>query len=141
MVIKFLGTCPTFNPPHMWDLMDDVDMNYKLFGLTPNDSINLNEDSIDANYEAIQNVNVEEDTNVDDDWMFKPTLATILPPHSAATKSFTKLMHEISGNSTHPIHIEVTSPLLPLQMQLHHCPFNHKSCQVLTLHQTPPHQH
>jgi hypothetical protein len=30
----------------------------------------LNENSIDANYEAMQNVNVKKDTNVDDGWMF-----------------------------------------------------------------------
>jgi hypothetical protein len=42
----------------------------------------LNENSIDANYEALQNVKVEKDTNVDDGWMFEWTLATPLPPHS-----------------------------------------------------------
>jgi hypothetical protein len=54
-----------------------------------NDSINLNEGSIDANYEAIQNVNVKEDTNVDDGWMLEPTPPITLPPHSATTKKFT----------------------------------------------------
>jgi hypothetical protein len=34
--------------------------------LTLDDTINLNEDSIDANYEAMQNVNGEKDTNFDD---------------------------------------------------------------------------
>jgi hypothetical protein len=34
--------------------------------LTPSNTINLNEDSIYVNYEAMQNVNAEKDTNVDD---------------------------------------------------------------------------
>ncbi len=46
--------------------MDDVDGNYKPSNLTPNDTINLNEDSIDANYEAMQNVNVEKNANAND---------------------------------------------------------------------------
>jgi hypothetical protein len=50
----------------MRDLMDDAHENYMPFGLTPNTAINLNEDSIDANYEAMQKMNVEEDTDVDD---------------------------------------------------------------------------
>jgi hypothetical protein len=66
MITNFLGTHPIFNPPHMQDLMDDVDGNYNSYGLTPNIAINLNENSIDANYEALQNVKVEKDTNVDD---------------------------------------------------------------------------
>jgi hypothetical protein len=36
MVVKNLGRHPTFNPPHMWDLMDDENGNYKPFILTPN---------------------------------------------------------------------------------------------------------
>jgi hypothetical protein len=39
-------------------------------------------------------VNVEKDTNVDDGWMFEPTLSTPFLPCSATIKSFTKLMHE-----------------------------------------------
>jgi hypothetical protein len=66
MITNLLGTHPIFNPPHMQDLMDDVDGNYNSYGLTPNIAINLNENSIDANYEAMQNVNVKKDTNVDD---------------------------------------------------------------------------
>jgi hypothetical protein len=50
----------------MRDLMDDVDGNYKPSSLTPSDAINLNKDSIDANYGAMQNVNAKEDTSVDD---------------------------------------------------------------------------
>jgi hypothetical protein len=95
----------------MRDLMDYALMNYKPFGLTPNNAINLNADSIDANYEAMQKMNAEEDTDVDDGWMFEQTLATLLPPRSAVAKSFTKLMHEISGDYTDPIHLEVTTPL------------------------------
>jgi hypothetical protein len=34
--------------------------------LTLSDTINLNEDSIDANYEVMQNVNVKKNTNADD---------------------------------------------------------------------------
>ncbi len=66
MIAIFLRTCPIFNPPHMRDLMDDAHENYKPYGLTPNNAINLNEDSIDANYEAMQKMNAKEDTNVDD---------------------------------------------------------------------------
>jgi hypothetical protein len=50
----------------MWDLMDDAHKNYKPCGLTPNNAINLNEDSINANYEAMQKMNVKKDINVDD---------------------------------------------------------------------------
>ncbi len=130
MVREFLGTRPTFNPLHMWDLIDDVDGNYKPFGLTPNDSINLNENLINANYEAIQNVNVEEKTNTNDGWMFEPTLVTTLPLHSAVANNFTKLMHDISGDSIDPIHSEITAPLptpsnattlLPTQPQVMPC--------------------
>jgi hypothetical protein len=66
MIAKILGTCPIFNPLHMRDLMDDAHRNYKPSSLTPNNAININEDSINANYEAIQKMNVEKDTNVDD---------------------------------------------------------------------------
>ncbi len=86
--------CPIFNPPHMWDLMDDAHRNYEPYGLTPNNAINQNENSIDVNYAAMQKANVEKDTNVDDGWMFEPTPSTPLSPRSAAIKSFTKLMHE-----------------------------------------------
>ncbi len=66
MVVEFLGTCPIFNPPHMWDLMDDANKNYKPSILTHSDTINLNENSIDVNYEAMQNVNAKKNTNADD---------------------------------------------------------------------------
>jgi hypothetical protein len=66
MVVEFLGTCPIFNPPHMRDLMDDANENYKPSGLTHNDTININEDSIDVNDEAMQNVNTKKNINVDD---------------------------------------------------------------------------
>lgn len=48
MIGEFLGTQLILNPPHMWDLMDDVDNTYKQSSLTPNDAINLNE-AIDLN--------------------------------------------------------------------------------------------
>lgn len=66
MIAIFLGTCPIFNPPHMWDLMDDANKNYKPSILTHSDTINLNENSIDVNYEAMQNVNAKKNTNADD---------------------------------------------------------------------------
>jgi hypothetical protein len=43
--------------------------------------------------------------------MFEPTLVTLLPPRTAIVKSFTKLMHEISGDYIDPIRLEVTTPL------------------------------
>jgi hypothetical protein len=43
--------------------------------------------------------------------MFEPTQTTPLPHCSAAAKSFTELMHEISGNSIDPIHLKVIAPL------------------------------
>jgi hypothetical protein len=43
--------------------------------------------------------------------MFGPTLTTLVLPHSVVAKSFTKLMHEISGDYIDPIHLEVTTPL------------------------------
>jgi hypothetical protein len=43
--------------------------------------------------------------------MFEPTQATPLPPCSAAAKSFTKLMHKISGDSIDPIRLKVIAPL------------------------------
>jgi hypothetical protein len=66
MIAKNLGTCPIFNPPHMWGLMDDAHGNYKPSGLIPNNAINLSENSIDVNYEAMLKENAKEDTNVDD---------------------------------------------------------------------------
>jgi hypothetical protein len=42
--------------------------------------------------------------------MFEPTPTTHFPPRNATIKSFTKLMHEISGDYTDPIHLEVTTP-------------------------------
>jgi len=50
----------------MWDLMDDANKNYKPSILTHSDTINLNENSIDVNYEAMQNVNAKKNTNADD---------------------------------------------------------------------------
>jgi hypothetical protein len=43
--------------------------------------------------------------------MFEPTPTTHFSPRNVAIKSFTKLMHEISGDYTDPIHLEVTTPL------------------------------
>jgi len=43
--------------------------------------------------------------------MFEPTPTKPLPPYSVVVKSFTKLMHEISGDYIDPIHLEVTTPL------------------------------
>ncbi len=42
--------------------------------------------------------------------MFEPTPTTHFPLRNAAIKSFTKLMHEMSGDYTDPIHLEVTTP-------------------------------
>ncbi len=60
---EFLWTRTIFNPPHMWDLMDDVDDTYKQSNLMLNDAINLNEDPMDAT-KVMQDFNVEQGTNV-----------------------------------------------------------------------------
>jgi hypothetical protein len=49
MIVEFLGTRPIFNPPHMWDIMDDANCIYtEQSNLTPIDAINLNNDSKDT---------------------------------------------------------------------------------------------
>jgi hypothetical protein len=71
----------------------------------------------------MQKMNAEEDTEVDDGWMFEPTLATLLPPPSAVAKSFTKLMHEMSGATLIPFILKSQlHHCLAIQMQLHRLP-------------------
>jgi hypothetical protein len=66
MIANFFGTQPIFNPPqYMWDLIDDANGIYKPFNLTPNDTINLNDDSNAT--KKFQIFNVEGNTNVNDD--------------------------------------------------------------------------
>jgi hypothetical protein len=41
LIVEFLATRPIFKPPHM----DDTNQIYKSCGLTPNEAINIDEDS------------------------------------------------------------------------------------------------
>jgi hypothetical protein len=101
MIGEFWGTQPILNPPHMWDLMDDVDDTYKQSGLMPNDAINLNED-----------------LNVDDTWIFEPIPSTHIPTPKVA-RNYIELMQKISDDYVDPIELNAT-PTLPISPTQHY---------------------
>lgn len=147
---EFLWTRTIFNPPHMWDLMDDVDDTYKQSSLMLNDAINLNEVPMDAT-KVMQDFNVEQGTNVDNPWMFEPIFFTHIPTLKV-TRSYIELLQEISGNYTDPIEPNaiITLPISPTStlptcrnvlshcqtIQPCHCQVKRRCHQVLT----PQHQ-
>lgn len=55
LIVEFLATRPIFKPPHMRDFMDDANQIYKSCGLTPNEAINIDEDSKSMDEGVLQN--------------------------------------------------------------------------------------
>jgi hypothetical protein len=51
LIVEFLATRPIFKPPHM----DDTNQIYKSCGLTPNEAINIDEDSKSMDEGGLQN--------------------------------------------------------------------------------------
>jgi len=50
MIHEFQGSRPIFQPPHMKDMMDEKDGNYKLDGHTTHEPIEINEKSTVAKF-------------------------------------------------------------------------------------------